>query len=92
MSSVYCVFQIFYDGDGYTQFELIGIYNDFNKCIDDVATLEVPNRMNPIFPSMTNENNYTVIKKRKDCPVMCEGFSTGCGGYIIESIELNKIN
>lgn len=89
MESIYCVFKAFGDGDGYTCYDLIGVYNNFDKCIDDVMMLSVPNNIYPVHYDMKAENNYTVMTNRSNCVSDCR--YGHFGGYIVEKVPINKI-
>lgn len=88
---MFCVFETYGDGDGYTSFNLIGVYDDLNKCINEVSILPTfsitTNGSKPVHKDMNKENNYVAICSRKDCNIYCAGF----GGYVIEKVELNEI-
>lgn len=86
---MYCVFKAYGDSDDFVCYDLLGVYSNFDKCIDDVMTLSVPINIDIIHHDMDIENNYTVISERSKCLGDCKyGYF---GGYIIEKIPLNKL-
>lgn len=90
MDSVYCVFKAFGDGDGYTCYDLIGVYTNFDKCIDDIMFLSLPANIDPVNMTMSVENNYTVITERSKCVGNCK--YGHFGGYVVEKVLVNKLD
>jgi len=78
------------EGDGGTIFEQLGVYTNIDKCIDDALTLKSTNKLDPVHPGMTIENNYVVFTERNKCKETCR---YNCfGGYVIEKIPTNMIH
>lgn len=90
MDTVYCVFKAYGDGDGFVCYDLIGVYTDFDKCVNDVYILDIPQLIDPVHPDMTFSNNYTIMAKRSTCSGDCR--YGHYGGYIIEQVKINKID
>lgn len=89
MDSVYCVFKAFGDGDGFTSYDLIGVYNDYDKCINEVTILDIPMNIDIVNNSMNYQNNYTIVTERSKCSGNCR--YGHFGGYVIEKVEINKV-
>lgn len=91
MDHVYSVYRVYGEGDGYSTFDLIAVCTDIHNCLQLIGQLEEHKTLNSIHPvheTMTYENNYTYIGKRKDCSYDCPW--SHFGGYIIEVSELNR--
>ena len=91
MDYVYCVYRVFGEGDGYSCFDLIAVCTYIENCVDLISKLEEHNKVNSVMPvheTMTFENNYTFIGKRKDCSSDCH--YGHLGGYVVEQSELNR--
>ncbi len=101
MNKVFAVFGSGGEGDGYTVFELIGIGSSLPTALamipssvtETIQTHEhlgrswTSSNISIVHSSMSKENNYTYVGKRKDCNDTC-GYAK-FGGYIVEEMELD---
>jgi len=95
--SVYSVFYILPDGDGYNIYDLIGI-----ACTIDVAKKIVSDHLESCIntpsdsshlpgvphPDMTKDNNYTYFGMRSDCDKVEVSSLSSHRGYVVEKIDV----
>ena len=85
--SVYCVFWAYSDGDGYTGFDLKGVFltvEDAHQSVPDPS--DIVKDENTIHKSANYGNKYTYVGGRSECREMTESGSVY--GYVIEHVIL----
>jgi len=95
--TVYCVFYIYPDGDGYNVYELIGIGASVESAnvivVDHLALCSDRPRKSDSAPGvprvdMTEDNNYTYFGLRS----ACDGIEVSCfsdhRGYVVEKMKV----
>ena len=92
--SVYCVFEVFGDGDSYNYFDLLSVCENVDvsksyikKHYESLNPSTIRN-VTPCHPTMNETNYYTYLGKRSDCSI--DG-NYGClSGFIIEEMVIQS--
>jgi hypothetical protein len=81
---VYCLFEIFGDGDSHSSFEFLGVFSNITSTQNVIKGRDIYKfeDMNPVHESMTPENNWTFVGSRSNCNKLCR--FANFGGYLIE--------
>jgi len=92
MTTVYCVFNVIPDSDGYCEHELLGVCVSLPAAhrmvvahLSHESTL--PTKDDVAHHSMCDDNNYTYVGLREDCIGGFEGYRVN-RGYVIEQMQL----
>lgn len=91
MTTVYCLFNVILDGDGYPHWNFISVSRDIPALQSIVAEhLKDFHRSKiiPFAPGMTAENNYTVIGNTKDVHAEKEHCYGDVTGFVIQPESL----
>jgi hypothetical protein len=92
--SVYCVFNVRSDGDGYNSFDLLEVCATIEaakRIVNaELSCLSIlPTKDDVAHHTMTEENNYTYIGYTDDCNGGFEGTNYN-RGYVIQEMTLLK--
>lgn len=90
MTTVYCLFNVTFDGDNYPHWNFIAVSRDIPALQSIVAerVKTIQGKIIGFAPSMTPENNYTVIGNFKDVHAVVEHYHGPVIGFVIQPESL----
>lgn len=89
MKTIYCIYEVHPDSDGWPDYNLISICSSIEKAKEIISNCKNNVIKKPFHSSMNESNNYAYIGYREDCNN--GNYLYGFGGYIIEVTEIDSI-